>query len=561
MTTAATLARNDAGHPLPLNEQSTVDSRSHHRRISPRALRGALNSGSELAVLDVREEGVFARKHVLYASSAPLWRIELVIDALVPRRSAPIILTDLDESLVHDAAAKLERLGYHDVTILEGGTLAWEREGFEVYSGTNVPSKAFGELIETTLHTPTIEVAELRERLARGDKLVVVDSRSPEEFETFNLPGAHSLPGAELVYRIGELAPDPDTLVVVNCAGRTRSILGAQTLVNAGIPNRVASLKDGTMAWLLSGHTLANGTPSSPPEPSEATLDAARTRARRVAAKAGVRHISSEELQAFEAEAEAHTLYKFDVRLKEEYQAGHLPGWRWAPGGQLVQATDDYIGTRNARVVIADWDGVRALTAAAWLKQLGGHEVFLYAPPVQAALEIGPERVRVLQSSDVTAPWIAPLSAHDLLLAERAVVFDVDKSLAFAKQHIQGARFSAPDRLPSFIGTVPAEKTIIITSTDGVLARAVSSELRRQGAGDVLALRGGTDAWIAAGLPTASGRDGILTGDDDAWYFAYVYETKEEREREMRAYLAWELGLVEQLQRDDPTISLIDYRR
>ena len=107
---------------------------------------------------------------------------------------------------------------------------------------------------------------------------------------------------------------DPDTLVVVNCAGRTRSIVGAQTLIDAGIPNRVVSLRDGTMAWLLGGRTLAQGRDTSLPEPGPATLALARERAARVAERAGVRRIDLTELALLEAQQEQHTLYRFDVR-------------------------------------------------------------------------------------------------------------------------------------------------------------------------------------------------------------------------------------------------------
>ena len=64
--------------------------------------------------------------------------------------------------------------------------------------------------------------------------------------------------------------PDPDTLVVVNCAGRTRSIIGCQSLSNAGIPNRVVALKDGTMGWDLAGFECERGATRVAPAPSAA---------------------------------------------------------------------------------------------------------------------------------------------------------------------------------------------------------------------------------------------------------------------------------------------------
>lgn len=527
---------------------SDVSAAAQVTLLAPSELNAALEAGEEIAVLDVRETGVYARKHLLYAVSAPLWRIELLIDRLVPRRDTRIVLTDLDESLVHEAAGRLARLGYTDLSVLAGGTLVWEAAGFEVFSGVNVPSKAFGEVVERDAHTPHIDVEGLRDKIASGQKLVIVDGRTPEEFHDFSLPGAHSLPNAELPYRIRALAPDPETLVVVNCAGRTRSIIGAQALIDAGIPNPVVSLKDGTMAWLLAGHDLDHGKAPPLPEPTAEQLVAARAGALALAQRTGVRTVDADGLAAFEAERD-RTLYRFDVRNADEYRAGHLPGWRWAPGGQLVQATDEYIGTRGARVVLADWDGVRAHTTAAWLAQLGGYEVFLYAPPGYASLETGEEPVRLLQDPRTPeAPWISALHAWELAQAGAAHIFDVEKSTLFARRHVEGARFSAPDRLPEFVRALPAGSVVVVTSANGVLARRVAGELVRLGF-DARALLGGTRAWVGAGLPVGAGRDGILTGEDDAWYSAYAYADRALRDAKFREYLDWEVGLLEQLER------------
>lgn len=523
-----------------------------HALVTPQALKAALSDGEEIAVLDVRETGVFTHRHILFAASAPLWRLELLIDRLVPRRDTRIVLVDANETLAHEAAAKLVRLGWRNVSVLAGGTDGWVAAGYEIFSGTNVPSKAFGELIEHEKHTPWITSQELNERVARGDNIVVVDSRTPEEFAAFSLPFAHSLPGAELVYRIGELAPDPDTFVVVNCAGRTRSIVGAQTLIDAGIPNRVASLRNGTMDWLLTGHALAHGRSTPLPEPTPSTLATARERAERVAHRAGVRRVAAAELARWESEAPERTLYRFDVRTQGEYEAGHLEGWRWAPGGQLVQATDEYVATRGARIVLADWDGVRALTTAAWLAQLGGWEVFVYTPPVLATLATGPEPVRVL-ASFTPAPQVAPAQAEALLRAGRATVFDVDRRAAYEKSHIPNAQFAVPDRLLALVSDLPADTIVLLTSPDGVLARIVAAELAARTGRDVRAITGGTSAWSAAGLPVAQGSDGVLTGDDDHWYSPYAHKDRALRDAGFQQYLDWELGLVAQLEREGAT--------
>jgi len=474
--------------------------------------------------------------------------LELLLDRLVPRKTTRVVLVDGDETIAHQAAGKLVRLGWLNTSVLAGGTNGWSAAGLETFNGTNVPSKTLGEVIETEKHTPWIDVKELQARVERGDNLVVVDSRSTPEFTNFSLPFAVSAPGAELLLRIGDIAPDPETLVVVNCAGRTRSIVGAQTLIDARIPNRVVSLQNGTMEWLISGRTLSYGRPAPLNEPTVDSLAHAQKLAGELSERAGIRYVSREALLELEAESQQRTLYKFDIRTREEYQAGHLEGWRWAPGGQLVQATDEFLATRHSRIVLADWDGVRAVTTAAWLLQFGAFEVFLFKPDSQAALSTGPESVKILQSRPAAAS-LRPTQADQLLRNAGAILFDVEKRSSYEKNHILGAHFAVPDRLLEFL---PEDKdaTIVITSSDGILARVVASELAWLVKRDVRFLTGGTTQWVKDGLPTQTGPTSVLTGEDDQSISPYFFSDLGARNAGFRKYLNWELGLVEQLERD-----------
>lgn len=208
------------------------------KTIAAKALQQRLGGTAEIALLDVREQGVHYKGHPFFASSAPVSRLELMIGELVPRRSASVVLFDDGDGLVEIAAARLVGWGYSDVAILEGGLPGWRAAGFEVFSGINVPSKAFGEFVEHRFETPRIPAAELKALKDGGTDLVILDSRPFEEYRRMNIPGGVDTPGAELAFRVHDQAPDPKTLVVVNCAGRTRSIIGAQSLINAGIPNK-----------------------------------------------------------------------------------------------------------------------------------------------------------------------------------------------------------------------------------------------------------------------------------------------------------------------------------
>jgi rhodanese-related sulfurtransferase len=225
--------------------------------------------------------------------------------------------------------------------------------------------------------------------------MIVLDSRPLDEYRRMSIPGAIDCPGAELVHRFHALVRSPETLVVVNCAGRTRSIIGAQSLIDAGVANRVVALENGTMGWHLAGFALEHGETRQAPAPSASALAEARHAASRIAERCGVAVIDRARLDAFRGESDTRTLYIFDVRSPEEYVVGHLPGARSAPGGQLVQATDAYVGTRQARIVLADSDGVRARMTAAWLVQMGLPEVYVLDCAGEAE-ETGPEPVTVL---------------------------------------------------------------------------------------------------------------------------------------------------------------------
>ncbi|HET9351646.1 MAG TPA: rhodanese-like domain-containing protein, partial [Burkholderiales bacterium] len=423
-----------------------------------------LAGSGELALLDVREQGVHYRGHPFFACSAPLSRLELVIGGLVPRRTAPIVVLDEgNEGLAEKAAKKLKQLGYPDVSILEGGCAGWKQAGLELFSGVNVPSKAFGEFVEHHYGTPRIAAGELK-RLQEFKKILVVDSRPFEEYHRMSIPGGIDVPGAELVYRIHDLAPNPDTLVVVNCAGRTRSIIGCQSLRNAGIPNPVVALKDGTMGWELAGFTVERGAERVAPIPSDDGRAKARAAAERVAKRFAVRFCTSQELSGFRADP-GRTLYLLDVRTREEFERSHVAGARHAPGGQLVQAADEYVGVRNARAVLVDPDQVRAIMTASWLNQMGWNDVYVLEDP--ALTETGPRKPDI--------PGIPSWQTVSEVPSDAAVL-DLSTSLRFAKAHIPGAWWGVRSRLHQAREKIPPAQTLVLTSDDGVLAHLAAPE-------------------------------------------------------------------------------------
>ncbi|MDB5425629.1 MAG: Rhodanese domain protein [Phenylobacterium sp.] len=512
------------------------------RETAAADVRHAWITRQEIALLDLREEDAFAKGHPLFASQLPLSRLELEVLDRVPRRSTAIVLYDNGEGLIPPAAQRLAALGYPAVTALAGGLEGWRRAGFELFQDVNSYSKAFGELVEQRRHTPLIPAADAKALIESEPNLVVLDARRFEEYQTMSIPNGVSVPGAELVLRAREIAPDPATTIIVNCAGRTRSIIGAQSLINAGVPNKVMALRNGTIGWTLAGLTLDHGKSDRFPEVSPEREDEARAAARAVSYRAGVKHIDPRGLTSLTRDVD-RTLYSFDVRTPEEYAAGHIDGFRSAPGGQLVQETDVFAPVRGARIVLADDKGARADMSASWLAQMGW-DVYVLDGGFRGTMSLGSWRPTLPALPDVPTIAVQALAA----LGASAVIVDLAPSPAHRKGHIPGAWFAVRTRLREALKTLPTDGDLILTSPDGALARLAAADLAAETSRRVCVLEGGTAAWLAAGHPLEPGLNRPTGPADDV--YRRPYEGADNAAAAMQAYLDWEYGLVDQLERD-----------
>ena len=356
--------------------------------VTPSQVRCALLLRDEIALLDLRHEAAYATGHPLFAANMAADRITLEAETRLPRKNVPIVVYDAGEGVVPQAADRLRALGYTDVRQLDGGLQAWQMAGFELFRDVNSYAKAFGEMVESRRHTPSLSADEVAGLMASKANIAVLDVRRFDEYATMNIPGSISVPGAELVLRAGRAAPDPETTIIVNCAGRTRSIIGTQSLINAGVANKVLALRNGTIGWTLAGQDLEHGADR---RGEIGLFEGAKTNAREVAYRAGVRHVGIAEAIALEGQT-SRTLYRFDVRASEDYAAGHLRGFRHYPGGQLVQEIDMAAPVRGARILLTDNMGIRADMTGSWLAQMGW-ETYVLEGGYERTLEVGPPEV------------------------------------------------------------------------------------------------------------------------------------------------------------------------
>jgi rhodanese-related sulfurtransferase len=374
-----------------------------------------------------------------------------------------------------------------------------------------------------------------------GGDLKVLDSRPFDEYSRISIPTGINLPGAELVLKVRDTVPSPGTTIIVNCAGRTRSIIGAQSLINAGVPNKVVALRNGTMGWHLAGLACATGKSDRAPDVSGAGLAWAKDAAEKVARRFGATRVDRATVDRWR-EDPARTTYVFDVRDPAEYKAGHYPGAISSPGGQLVQATDIYAGVLGARIVLSDDKEVRALMTASWLKQMGWQDVYVLR-------EAGRE-------TDTPAPILgsipsdAAVEPSKVLEIDNVSVIDLSTSPHYRRGHIPGAWFAIRGRLDKALPKIPPRQTVILTSEDGVLAAHAVEETRALTRTPVHWLRGGNAAWAAAGFPLSTAEK---MADDPIDVWLKPYERPNDHEAAMNAYLSWEVDLLDRIKQDGTT--------
>ncbi|MFX0542703.1 rhodanese-like domain-containing protein [Roseovarius sp. S4756] len=497
-------------------------------RISVAGVRDALSDGGEVAFIDLREFGQYGEGHPFFAVNIPFSRLEWDAPRLMPRRSVRCILFDDGYGIAGRGAEVLAALGYGDLHVMEGGAPGWAAAGHTLFKGVNLPSKTFGELVEHELGTPSVSACDLRAMQAEGREMVVLDGRSAGEFTKMSIPGARSCPNAELSYRADQMAA-PGTPIVVNCAGRTRSIIGAETLRLAGWDGAVHALRNGTQGWRLAGYDLDHGREAGalPPVPPEG-LEAARMRAATLIADYALPVVDLAKMDKWDASA--HTIFRFDVRTEAEYRSGHAPGFASAPGGQLVQATDEKLAVRGARIVLSCDTGLRAATTAIWLRGMG-HDAY------------------VLQGAHLTETEAQPVQKRpDLTRLRPGTWLDASRGMDFRAAHIEGARWA--QRAHLWRGRPDLEDPITVVGRDPALVEGIRAELAYQGHRDVEAIPSGPEDWRAGGLCVTSSLDSPSDAECIDHLF-FVHDRHDGNLDAARRYLEWETGLLAQLDADE----------
>lgn len=497
-------------------------------------------------LFDIREAGEAERGHIPDATFLPRRQIEFRVADLAPVKTTPLVIYGGDDGRAALAAATLAQLGYTDVRALDGGFPAWAAAGHEVVTGSNVPSKQFGERVLAEQRIPYLTAEDLSRRIAAGESIVVCDSRTPGEFKLACIPGAYSEPSFDLTLQYERLLKEYDT-VVVNCAGRTRSIIGTATLQVLGM-ERVYALENGTMGWVLAGLTLERGAERRLPAPDAALRASGEAVASRLAVEHGIPRVDASTLSSWLDAKDRETTYVIDVRPLEEYTQGHVPGSQCVTGGQACQRTDDFIALHTARIVMVDEDEARALVTAYWYKRMGFRNVSVLRGGVAQwkregrAVETGRGHRDPLGIREARAR--AKGLAIDAFATWRrehpdALLVDVGTSRQYGAGHLPGSRWLPRGWIEARIGGMAASsQAVAVTASDAQQACFAAATLAGMGY-DAVYLDASINAWKRAGHPVETGLAGIEGEAND------VIEPPYQKGREeMLRYIEWETKLV-----------------
>ena len=517
-------------------------------KISCRDLAALMASETLHAVFDVRERGEFNAGQIANATSLPRSQIEFRIAELVPDRRISIVVYDEGEGRAALAAKSLAEFGYENVSILDGGLQGWTKEELPTVSGVNVPSKAFGERVHHERSIPEISPEELKRLQERGADLMILDVRTPEEYGRFCIPNGLNVPGGDLILWADALKRKPETSVIVNCAGRTRSIIGTAALLRLGL-NNVRALRNGTMGWVLAGLELESRPAKAIPTAPDESCEQAREIALRVAEQEKIPWISAREL--LEELAKNNVTYLIDVRSETEYENSRIAGSLNVPGGQAVQRADDFVAVRNGRIVFVSNRSVRAVMAAYWYRQMGFREVKVLQGGIEAwcasrgSVESGALHNEPLgfAAAKKVARMLAASEANSLLQSPSSSVLHVGSSADFAAAHLPSSKWISRGWLDLKLPALLSDRIrpVLLSCADGRSSTLAARTLAEMGYREVFVLNGGVQAWVRAGYPTETGLESCLVEPNDVVLSPSVKGDKEA----MRRYLEWEIKLTQ----------------
>ena len=193
----------------------------------------AFIEGKNPVFVDVRDVFAFEKSHVKGAVHLPLELLPQQMKAIPANR--PVIVYDETGKKGHQALRTLLGAGFKDVTNISGGHTSLQRQarttGFKFLKIDLLPVelKSVGEETAKAEEKTTAKAQDL-------NSPIVVDVRTPEEFQDGAYPGAINIPLDEMQLRINELG-SKSREITLYCASGARSAYAQRVLMQIGYTN------------------------------------------------------------------------------------------------------------------------------------------------------------------------------------------------------------------------------------------------------------------------------------------------------------------------------------
>jgi len=283
----------------------------------------AFIEGKNPIFVDVRDVFAFEKSHVKGAIHIPLEMLAEQISTIPASR--PVIVYDETGKKGHQALRTLVGAGHKDVTNVSGGHTSLQRQartvGFQFIEINLLPVEA------KLLEKETSKEEEKTVSKAKDENsLIVVDVRTPEEFEGGAYPDAINIPLDEIMERLDELGENAAREIVVYCASGARSAYAQRMLMEVGYSNVKNGGGIGTMMASLKTKTTVSNSSNEP--------------------------------------------LIVDVRTTEEFRSGAFPGAINIPLDELQMRIIE-LGSKSREITLYCASGARSAYGQRGLQQLG----------------------------------------------------------------------------------------------------------------------------------------------------------------------------------------------
>ena len=507
--------------------------------ITPKTSKSWLSDKEEVAFIDVREIGQHTSGHPFFSISIQYSLFELKIETLVPNKKTRVILIDNNDGISKLAYNVAHKLGYSNISIIDGGIEGWVNAGYQLFDGINVPSKSFGELIEKHFHTPSITAKDLIKKQDNNENCIVIDGRPFEEYNKMSIPKSICCPNAELLYRVSSHVKDINTEIIINCAGRTRSIIGAQTLIDFGIKNKVRALENGTQGWFLSDLSLEhNKTEYLAVNPTDIEIQKLQNKVLKLTDYLNIDLIDFEEAQELIIDKNRST-FIFDVTTSKKINNTQDVIMN-VPGGQLVQATDKYIGVWKATVILVDdGDLIRAGTTSFWLKKMG-FKVYILKEGLLKAKKL---KFQKEVSSKIIN--LHSITLEDLGRVKNQALYDIRPSSEFCKTRIKNSIWL--NRASLNKQNINMDDQIVIITDKLDKASLVIRDLREMDKEVTVKVYKWNQSEIKNCGPIIDKTTKPLSEQNNIDFNFHTHMRHKGNKEHAKQYLEWEINLVEKM--------------